>query len=281
MSFYNNDATVRRTYKRMYHIGWPSSLKINYSKPGQVLTGGHEQCNDCHVAELMCAAAAYDFFNEDREILKKIGVAEYVYRTVSLDENGAMRLSGSSFIGNEKGHIFENKLGALLSLTHLILSKFGGASDGTNGTAALLDYLDSVKFSNFNDLSDNQCAEFDEYLKEFGYKIVKDTVILGWIYQIYKSVGDGKFLFSPEAFKTERKELRNIDPGKLFSDEQHYWDKTGLNPLSSSADKRFNTLIELLKSNRTLVDDSQGITLKEQFLAQMYNAITIAQHFND
>ena len=31
LSFYNDDTTVKKTYKRMYHIGWPSSLKINYS----------------------------------------------------------------------------------------------------------------------------------------------------------------------------------------------------------------------------------------------------------
>ena len=94
LSFYNDDTTVKKTYKRMYHIGWPSSLKINYSdgKAGNVVTGGHEQRNDCHVAELMCAVAAYDFFNEDRANLEKIGEAEYDFRTVAVDDNGNMQL---------------------------------------------------------------------------------------------------------------------------------------------------------------------------------------------
>jgi hypothetical protein len=266
----------------MYHIGWPSSLKINYSegKSGNVVTGGHEQRNDCHVAELMCASAAYDFFNEDRQKLEKIGDAEYDFRTVGVDENGAMQLSGASFVGSEKGEIFENKLGALLSFAHVILSKFGGAHENTPGTSSLLNYLDAAKFPTFNDLKDTQCSEIDEYLKEFGYKFVKGTVAFGWIYQVFKSVGAGKFIFSPEAFKTDIDELHEIDPGIIFSDEAHHWDKTGKNPFASAADKHFNTLIEVLKSDETIPNEAQSITLKEQFLAQMYNAITIAQHFN-
>ena len=282
LSFYNDDATVRKTYKKMYHIGWPSSLKINYSEnqSGDVVTGGHNQRNACHIAELMCAAAAYDFFNEDREKLAKIGDAEYDFRTVATDDNGTMRLTGSSFVGSEKGEIFENKLGAFLSLAHIILSRYSGALAGCHGTASLLNDLDAAKFTNYNELSDAQCDEIDEYLKEFGYKFVKSQVVFGWIYQVYKSVGAGKFIFAPEAFKTDPKELSSIDPGVIFSDEFHHWDKTGINPLASSADKRFNTLVSLIKSNETLPDETQGVTLKEQFLAHMYNAITIAQHFN-
>lgn len=282
LSFYNDDATVRKTYKRMYHIGWPSSLKINYSEgqSGNVVTGGHEQRNDCHVAELMCASAAYDFFNEDRTQLEKVGNAEYVFRTVAVDDNGNMQLSGSSFVGGDRGEIFENKLGALLSMTHIILSKFEGAHEGTCGTAELLNYLDSAKFPNYNELTDAQCEEVDEYLKEFGYKFVKSNVVFGWIYQVFKSVGAGKFIFAPEAFKSDIGTLHGIDPGTIFADAIHHWDKTG-NILSSSSDRRFNTLITILKSDQSLPDDSQGVTLKEQFLAQIYNAVTIAQHFNE
>lgn len=283
LSFYNADTTVRKTYKRMYHIGWPSSLKINYSdgKAGNVVTGGHEQRNECHVAELMCAVAAYDFFNEDRAKLEKIGEAEYDFRTVAVDDNGNMQLSGASFVGSERGEVFENKLGALLSLAHIILSKFEGAHECTCGTAQLLNYLDSAKFSNFNELSDAQCAEIDEYLKEFGYKFVKSSVVFGWIYQVFKSVGAGKFIFAPEAFITDINGLHNIDPGTIFADEAHHWDKTGAAIINSSSDRRFNTLIGLLKSGDTIPDEAQAKTLKEEFLAQMYNAVTIAQHFNE
>lgn len=281
LSFYNDDTTVRKTYKKMYHIGWPSTLKINYSDgmDGNVVTGGHEQRNDCHIAELMCAAAAYDFFNEDRKKLEQIGDAEYDFRTVLVDDNGNMQLSGSSFVGGEKGEIFENKLGALLSFAHIVLSKFGGAHEGTCGTSALLNYLDSAKFPIYNNLSEAQCLEIDEYLKEFGYKFVKGNVVFGWIYQIFKSVGAGKFIFSPDAFKSDIGELHNIDPGTVFADEMHHWDKKGY--IGSASNRRFDTLITILKSDGSIPDDAQGVTLKEQFLAQLYNAVTIAQHFNE
>lgn len=282
LSFYNEDATVKKTYRRMYHIGWPSSLKINYSEgqAGHVITGGPEQRNDCHVAELFCATAAYDFFNESRKELEGKGDAEYVFRTVAIDDNGNLQLSGASFVGSDKGEYFEKKLGALLSLAHIILSKFNGAHENTCGTADLLNYLDQAKFPVYNNLNDAQCAEIDEYLREFGYKFIKDEVLFGWIYQIFKSVGAGKFIFSPEAFKTDINALHDIDPGTVFADEMHHWTKSG-SVFSSSSDRRFNTLISILISDKSSPDESQGVTLKEQFLAQMYNAITIAQKFYD
>lgn len=282
LSFYNDDTTVKKTYKKMYHIGWPSTLKINYFEghEGEVVTGGHNQRNDCHLTELMCAAAAYDFFNEDRKKLEAIGEAEYDFRTVAIDDNGNMQLSGSSFVGAEQGEVFENKLGALLSLAHIILSKFNGAHEGVNGTAEMLNYIDGLKVQFYSGLTDAQCQEIDEYLKEFGYKFVKGAVNFGWIYQVFKSVGAGKFIFAPEAFRTDINELHDIDPGAIFADEMHHWDKSG-NIFSSASDRRFNTLIGLIKNDKCIPDDAQGTTIKEQFLAHMYNAVTIAQHFND
>ena len=281
LSFYDGDTTVRQTYKRMYHIGWPNSLKIDYSegKNDKVITGGSEQRNACHVMELMCASAAYDFFNEDRNKLANIKQAEYLFRSIEVDEQGNMQLTGSSFVGSIKGAIFENKLGALLSLAHIVLSKFRGADEKTCGTSKFLDYLNDAKFPNYNDLTDEQCKEFDTYLKEFAYKFSKSGVVFGWIYQVFKSVGAGKFIFSPEAFRSDINTLYDIDPGAVFADEKHHWDKKGI--IGSTVNKRFNTFIEELKQEKTIPSVSQAVTLKEQFLAHMYNAITYAQHFNE
>lgn len=278
LSFYNNDPTVQRTYKRMYHIGWPSSAKLNYSGNGdKVITGGQQQCNPCHIAELMCATAAYNFFKDDRGKLSAIGNAEYVFRTVSTDDNGVMLLSGSSFVGPTEGEDFENKLGAFLSFSHVILSKYSGAYDDRNGTSNFLNYLNDASFKLYNEMKEDQCKEIDLYLKEFAYKFVNGNVSFGWIYQVYKSVGNGKFLFSPEAFRTDIKELKNIDPGKIFSDEAHWWNTTGV--LGSSSTKRFNTFVENIKDSKSLPDEKQAETLKESFLAHMYNAITISQKY--
>jgi hypothetical protein len=126
-------------------------------------------------------------------------------------------------------------------------------------------------------MKDDQCKEIDLYLKEFAYKFVNGNVSFGWIYQVYKSVGNGKFLFSPEAFRTDIKELKNIDAGKIFSDETHWWDETG--GMLGFGKSTFNTFFTNVKSERTLPDDKQAETLKESFLAHMYNAITISQKY--
>lgn len=279
LSFYNEDKTVKNTYKKMYHIGWPTTLKVDYSEGtnGNIVTGGHDQKNDCHIAELMCACAAYNFFNLERENLSEIGNAEYVFRTVEIDENNNMQLSGKSFVGSKQGEIFERKLGAFLSFVHIVLSKFEGAQEGTCGTAELLNYFDKAKFSKYNELPDNQCDDIDKYLQEFGYKFIKGNVIYGWIFQVMKSVGAGRFIFSSDAFKTNVKELLDIDPGKIYADEAHHWKKSGLS--ISTSDRRFNTFMEILKNTDTEPTDSQGKTLKEMFLAHIYNAIEIAQNF--
>ena len=279
LSFYNSDETVRGTYKRMYHIGCPPGLRINYSvgQNSNVVTGGANQRNDAHILELMCAAAAYDFFSASRSDLEAFTEANYVFRSIETDDDGKFIFTGKSFVGPEAAEKFENKLGAFLSFAHIILSKFDGAYDGASGTANFLNYLNEAKFPLYNDITDNQCAEIDAYLKEFGYKFLKDDVKLGWIYQINHSVNGGKFLFSPEAFKTNIRELKKIDPGIIFNDPAHHWDKTG-NMFDRT---RFNTLVSLLKDpNITTPDENQAATLKEQFLAHIYNAITVAQHYN-
>lgn len=281
LNFYYNDPTVQKTYRRFYHIGCPNSMKANFSNKnsGKVQIGGHDQCNPAHVMELMCAAAAWDFFNLNRTELESKQTAEYVFRSVEENASGVVQLTGASFTG-QKGNYFENKLGAFLSLAHIILSKYNGAKEGTSGTNNLLDYLDEVKLSDYNSLTTAQCEEIDKYLKEFGYSYLNSDVCFGWIYQVYASLNNATFLFNPEAFTTNIEELKDIDPGTLFIEPAHHWDKTG-NILQSESTRHFNTFIKLMKQDNTLPTDEQAATLKEQFLAHLYNAITQAQHFEE
>ena len=280
LSFYNADTTVQSIYKRMYHIGWPAMLKTNYTNAGKVLTGGSEQRNPCHIIEMMCAVAAYDFFNDDRNRLSGISQAEYVHRTIEIAENGTMKLNGASFVGDKYGELFENKLGAFLSFAHIILSKFQGAVEDNDGVCSLLNYFDEVKFTEYNNLTDEQCKQINDYLKEFAYKFIKDKVEFGWIYQLNSSMGNGKFIFSQDAFKSTITELKDIDPGAIFADEMHHWDMTG-NIFASSSNRRFNTFLTNIKKDVNYPMDNQGSTLKEQFLAHMYNTITETQHFTN
>ena len=71
-------------------------------------TGGANQKNNCHVAELMCACAAYDFFNiEDNKLGNN--KAQYLYRSAPFDGSN-FSFDGSDFVGTDKDK-FENEIG--------------------------------------------------------------------------------------------------------------------------------------------------------------------------
>ncbi len=275
LSFYNGDTTVKNNYKRLYHIGWPTSLKADYSTQGEVLTGGKEQTNACHVAELMCAAAAYDFFNAPSFTQKE---AEYVFRSVDTQDgtaNGPLRLTGASFVGAEAGERFENKLGALLSFVHIILSRY--RYDG--GMQGFLDDLRANrKIYDFDNLTAEQAKEMEDYLRAFAYSVGANSLIPGWLYQINSSVKNGSFIFTPEAFTTDLNALTDIDPGYVLNDELHQWSVwSGVFNKSPNADKTYSKFIEVLK--RQYSGEGQGETEKEQFLARIYNTLSELQNF--
>lgn len=276
MKFYDGDVTTRNTYKRMYHIGVPAALKVAYSTTGTVATGGSQQCNPCHFAELMCACAAFDFFNSDRQQLAAIKNAQYLYRNVEVDANGVLNLTGGSFVGMQNEPLFEKKLGALLCFAHIVLSKFQGAFTNVSGVSNMLDYFDKAKFTSYSFLSDTECETIDKYLREFGYFIGPNGFYLGWIYQLNASVGNGRFIFSPEAFRTTN--MEDIDPGILQRDSSHFWDTKG-NIFASNADRHWNYFVEVVKNPDMLPTANQGTEPKEQLLAHMYNAINTANNF--
>ena len=278
MSFYEGDASVKTTYKRMYHIGWPNKSKINYSKDGDgsVVTGGNGQRNDCHVAELMCAAAAYDFFNEDRKVLESIGEADYRFRTVETDDQSdAMIFKGASFVGQSNGATLEKRLGTFLTFAHIILSKNEGAYNGVNGVDSFMNYIQTDTI-NYSDINLDQRTEINEYLEEFGYKILNDAVNFGWIYQINKSVGNGSFIFAPEAFRaTEQELVHKTDIGMLYGDGFRDWGPRNMFGNFKGPNSSYDKFCDTFKKDPNSVPyDVQGGDKKELFFARMFNAIT-------
>ena len=268
MQFYLGDPTVRNFYKRLYHIGWPASAKLDVTgmNSGKTITGGREQENPAHVVELMCASAAYDFFTEP--IVEK--QATYLYRNVETDDNGQLRLTGTSFIND--GAKFENKLGAFFSYAHLVLSKHQGAL-GLPGNEGLLERFADQKIHDYDSITNEQAKELDDYLKMFAYNVVNGNLTKGWMYQVKETV-PGMFIFNNDAFRTGVNEIAGIDPGDIFTDDRHNWDK----PLLSS---RYDKFIKgLIDANCFPAEDQHVETVKEQYLAHIYNAITMAQKYD-
>lgn len=271
MQFYQKDATVRSCYKRLYHIGWPLTSNPLMDDQDKTVTGGAEQKNDCHVVELMCACAAYDFFNAGN---LTNATAQYLYREVTFDKS--FNFSGSDFLG-ERGDMFMNKMGAFLSFAHIVLSMNGAALHGEEGVKGFLKRFDTQGITDYDSLTNDEAKDIDDYLKMFAYDCKDSKIKRGWLYQIYHSVGAGKFFFKSQAFTEIIRELKDIDPGDIFEDERHNWDKGGVFGVGGN---RFNGFVKNLIDSRCRPKDAQHVsTTKEKFLAHVYNGITVAQKF--
>ena len=278
LQFYQADPTVRSTYKRFYHIGW-SFAALNVGNAGKTITGGKAQKNVCHIVELMCASAAYDFFNLKEEELNNES-AKYLYRSWEGKE-GQINLQGSDFIA--KGNLFESKLGSLFSLAHIILSQYDAAwtdAEGS-GTKGLLNRFAQQNIHDYDNITNGQAKDLDNYFRDyFAYHFdMNNDMQKGWIYQIKDSV-PGRFIFTDEAFKEQRKDMKSISCGHLFEDDQHNWSKMA--GLISKKDNSVDVLIKNLSEDRTKPTADQNVqTTKEKFLAHIHNAITINQNFNE
>lgn len=274
LQFYQSDPTVKNCYKRLYLIGWPlDDEDLSKGSDDEPPTGGAEQKNPCHVVELMCASAAYDFFTYNG--LEDIKEVEYCYRTIE-SENNILDFTGSDFCS--RGDWFTNKLGAFYSLAHIILAKHRAAF-GFSGTKGLLERFKVQNMSQYQTITDDQAAQIDDYMRYFAYYVDKATSLLvpGWICQINNSVDSGQFVFSPNAFPTATKDIYGIDPGALFKDKRNNWDKKTF----GLGDRYDNFMDHTLKDSSSLPKESQHVkTTKEMFLAHLYNGITIAQKFN-
>jgi hypothetical protein len=275
LQFYQNDPTVQRTYKTMYHIGWPvESKKMGEEKESNTITGGEKQKNPCHVTEMLCACAAYDFLTKSSGL--DVEKAEYLYKAIEFKDN-SFNLSFNDFVGseNKSGEVFANRLGAFFSLAHIVLSINGAGfnSDSKSGMRAFITRLEKQKLPQYNTILDSECEEINEYLRQFAYTTDGGQQFsYGWLYQVRSTVAPGSFMFDSKAFTTNLRELQKIDVGELFLEKKNHWPGGGL--LSDRFSKFVETLIDVKP------EDTQKVnTTKEKFMAHIYNAITKSQNF--
>ncbi|WGQ11299.1 hypothetical protein QG516_06475 [Pedobacter gandavensis] len=273
LQFYQSDPTVQKCYKLLYHIGWPiESKKIDgKNETNQTITGGTDQKNPCHVTELLCACAAYDFFSrtDGFDSVK----AEYLYKAVEFKDN-SFNFSFDDFVGNanKAGELFVNRLGAFFSLAHISLTKNGAAFDDT-GIKGFITQCENQKLLQYSTITDAECKDINEYFKLFAYTFKGTQLIPGWLYQVRNSVAPGKFLFDSKAFQDSQAELKKLDVGTIFMDEKHHWSKGGF------FGDRYSTFVEKL-INTNPKDEQKVNTTKEKFLAHIFNALTISQNFD-
>ncbi len=283
LQFYQQDRTVKDRYKRLYHVGWPAQ-ELNVSEgASQTITGGAEQKNACHVVELMCACAAYDFFGLDDAALQN-ATAQYLYRSVELDDNKNLTFKGTDFVSARNADEFLQKMGSFLVLAHIILSMHGGAlprvgmSKDKLGTRGFISRLSEFKITDYNELKPEQTEDIDKYMKEFAYNTNAGALVRGWIYQVYNSVravGASKFLFAPKIFEENISALATMDPCKEIQEEK----KTGL-IIKTDSRTKYDDFVKNLPNSRPNNEEQSVSTMKERFLAHMYRAINATIPFS-
>ena len=265
LQFYQDDPTVQKTYKKMYHIGWPIDSE-DFSKgktDNETITGGEAQKNACHITELLCGCAAWDFFNSDSGL--DVKEASYLYKSVHY-KDGVLDFSFDDFIGDgDNGKFFARKFGGFIALMHLVLSKNKGA-DGDDGVKALLGRMTEATQA-YTSLDTQFTEKLNKYFHSFGYNIENQNFLAGWLYQV-KSTFEGKLVMADSTFTRNLKELRKIEPGNLFTEPEYKWDKTMMGDT-------FGPFISLLKDEETEPKPNQNVSAtNEKFIAHLYNAIT-------
>ena len=268
LQFYQDDPTVQKTYKKMYHIGWPKDFDgMDFSKgksESETITGGEAQKNDCHITEFLCGCAAWDFFNSDSGL--DVKEATYLYKSVSY-KDGQLDFSFDDFIGEaENGKFFARKFGGFIALMHLVLTTNHGAN-GDDGVKGLLGRMSEATQA-YTSLDTQFTEKLTKYFQSFGYVFDSESFKSGWLYQIKNTV-NGKLVMDDGAFTRNLKELRKLEPGNLFSQPEYKWDTS--NMMSSDT---YSPFIKLLKEQDTEPKDEQNVSdINEKFIAHLYNAI--------
>jgi len=271
LQFYQNDPTVQSTYKCLYNIGWPVGDVADFSKDGketETITGGAAQKNPCHVTELLCAFAAYDFFSREKFEDKK---ADYLFRTVHF-ENNTFHFDFEDFVAESKQ--FKNKLAGMYAIALLTLTYHQGA-DNLEGMTGWIDRMEKMKYFDYKDqIDETSKRDLTDYFKSFLFSKTKDSYIQdGWLYQLKNSY-NGKFLLPSNAFAKDWKVIVNINPGELLEDDNSRW---GVKKDIPSCNTKF--VEEFINQKNLINQDQQAPTgvPKEKLIAQLYNTITKLQ----
>jgi len=266
LQFYHKDPTVQRTYKKMYHIGWPIDA-IDYSKgknEKETITGGAAQKNQCHITEFICGCAAWDFFHSERFLSETESV--YLYKSVRFEDN-TLNFSKDDFIGDGKnGELFGKKFGNFVAFMHLVLTKNEGAL-GHDGVNFLLKRIGEVT-DIYSALDQQYTKLLTKYFRSFGYTIDNGVFVPGWLYQIKNSV-PGKLVLDSTAYTTVPKELKKLDAGELFTEKELHWK-------SKFMGGSYDPFISTLKDEDTLPSSNKNQNANvthEKFIAHIYNSI--------
>lgn len=270
LQFYQNDPTVKTTYKCLYNVGWPVGDVTDFSKnknEAETITGGAAQKNPCHVTELLCAFAAHDFFNREQFEEKE---ADYLFRTVHHD-NDSFNFDFQDFAGDSKK--FKNALPGLYSIAFLTLVFHQGA-DNKEGMSGWIDRMVKMKYKEYENVIDDQSKkDITDYFKSFLFYKDSGNVNDGWLYQIKNSF-NGHFILPNTAFARDWPSIVKINAGELLEDDISRWGRR------KDAGECANKFVDEFIAIQTSTEQYPTGVPKEKLLAQLFNTITKLQNIN-
>lgn len=206
LMFYNEDATVASTYKRLYLLGRQSSEtrdvldKENGGSEG--VTGGEDQKNPADYIELLAAFAAYNFFKEAYKPKPfEDGNGE---RFLCLSHDYGTNKLDFRLFAQEDEEVFKKKIGALTvaSLLNLKGTEFFSNIVNQEGNG-----FESV---NSNGVEMNSLREYFA-LYNVGLN-ENDNVVRGWLPQMNAGRGGQGIFFNDALFRCKTlKELNKFE----------------------------------------------------------------------
>ncbi|MBM3455288.1 MAG: hypothetical protein FJX80_09095 [Bacteroidetes bacterium] len=267
LQFYRNDPTVQDTYKCLYNIGWPVE-PIDFSKnstEAETITGGKEQKNPCHITELVCAFAAYDFINRENFENKS---AEYLFRDVPFSE-GTFHFDFEDMTAESSS--LKNAFAGFYSIALMTLTFQKAALENTEGISGWLQLAKQFGYDGYSELDSQSKLNITNYLKTFLFSLDKSGhVVNGWLYQIRDSF-NGKFLLPDLAYAKQWSAIEKINAGTLLPDTENQWGK------DKSADKCAQQFAKEFGNQKDSVKEGQGKETKERIIAQLFNTISTLQ----
>jgi len=259
LMFYEEDSTIRNTYKVLYHVGWPLNL-LNFDKDrpgGETTTGGREQKNPGHILELMAATAADDFFKSDREVLQR-KTMDFMYKTAEYDDVNQFFTFPFIDFYPDQTDLFKNNLTAFYLLNY-VLKDLGW---DINNLINIVNRDNNTH--HYNNIPATTLNSFNEIIKSFGFSVSNNQLESGWLWQLKESTSAKTLFYHSRSYASGIKDMSSFNYGEILP-EHKFTNLLFPNPYDQF---RRSFTRNIAQSKKV-----QG-TAMEQFTAHLYNTLT-------
>ena len=272
LMFYEDDNTVKTTYRHFYMLGTDDSQYKPIENQNKTITGGAAQRNDSHYIELMAASAAYDFFASDNVSFDDAGQSRYYFRTVDADG----MLDFKDFIDAHEAD-FRKKwtlFTALSFLTNL---------DNTDVVAALKQgkWQNDKKevVAEYMTMHNDEVKGLKHYFNLYHFDVHSPDRFDGWLRQLHRSArGKDNLLFNATMFS---KNVQNFAYQTIFSRkeyEKHNFKATSI--MSIKREGNAGDAFDVFKKQFLLMQEDKSFTNScERLTKRMYDTLSKMYQF--